>query len=211
VRKKLFQLLVIAFSIGFVIYGAFYVGDFNAHVYRNLKMHHFLWAPLLFVAMIGISVLTGRIFPWSNWWIGSLIKREAPRDNMIMLPVSMRLVWIPYTALLLFALPTFATSEELFFREGVVKDLPTAILFSVIFGVAHLVAGVRLHVAFALCFAGFLFSGLYLGSGIADAALFHTTYNIFAVSLGVLALQWRRIAEQIIAMILYVQVVRQRS
>lgn len=161
----------------------------------------FLFPMAFFVLFTGIIVVENAEakFPSLRWSIPDLWRKEdKPRINAVLIPARHRVFGLTFTAILVLLAPTFATYEEIFFREQQVNtDWPIigsllgsmhpavyVIVWSVlVFGLIHVLIGVSIGEALMLgAIGGLYFAGMYyfLG-GLHIAILAHTGYNILAI------------------------------
>ena len=98
------------------------------------------------------------------------------------------LVAIPYTALLVVAVPALAALEELVFRSWTITPIGF-VVSTILFGVVHLLAGVSVRMSIVNTHAGFwlavLFVSVYSAAGFIPAlwlaTVAHATHNFIAV------------------------------
>jgi len=142
----------------------------------------------------------------SKLWLPKLDKsltdlwrsERTERTNAVLLPTRGRYFGLSYTFLLLLTVPTFASFEEIIFRnESFVGQWPMigrllnqtpelvfVVLWSIIgFGLIHLFSGVAISEALVLGFVGGLYFSVvyrYFG-GLPASVVAHASYNIWAI------------------------------
>lgn len=138
---------------------------------------------------------THPIFKWS--WL-SLFKDRANKaeehgTNINLLPADIKYFGLVFVLLLATNLPSMAMAEEKFFRAGTngwLDGLTTSLLF----GIAHCLAGIPIGAGLAITVAGLWFTRQYFLGGVYLSALHHTTYNLILLSLIFLSLTIQHIA-----------------
>lgn len=187
--------LIAAVMTGLIAHPAYSFKEFNWLVWReSIDAQLFLSALLLMAVTVGIRLYVRKTFGWSDWWLGRWFRqKEAPGDSLVEEPMRLHpLISGPYAITLLFTLPVFATVEELIFRQLVVTSIATALIWSAIFALAHLVMMVNLSTVVALFVTGFIFSMAYLSYGLATSVQLHFAFNVIGISVGVAEIQYKR-------------------
>ncbi len=180
--------------LALVTHPAYHYREFNLLVWReSLDYKLFAGALLVMATIMAVRYFVQLRFEWSEWWLGTLFKKEAPRESLVEEPMMLHPLWcVLYASVLLFTLPAFAAYEELIFREWVVTDMVSVILWSLIFAVAHLLMMVKLKTVVALFLTGFIYGLVFLYEGLAQAVQLHFAFNVIGVSVGALEMQYRR-------------------
>ncbi|MDO8584165.1 MAG: hypothetical protein Q7R83_03235 [bacterium] len=130
-------------------------------VWRPVRPRIVIEAFLLFAVTLSTAVGLIKAAPWTAYgWLNLLLRKGG---NLLVAPVlamsdsprfGLRLIPILFLLLLFFAMPTLAFAEEMIFRS---KIRSKAGLFrqALLFGPAHLLAGVPVAVGAAIILVGF--------------------------------------------------------
>lgn len=129
-------------------------------IYKQLKVKHCGVAIMLIAIVVIIAFLlysTGISWLQFGWLYSLVVNTESTGSSesdyftsgLVSLIVSIGFLF------LLLIIPSLAQEEENLFRGSYVKGgVKEAVISSVIFGLLHMIMGIPLHAALALCFAG---------------------------------------------------------
>ncbi len=171
-------------------------------VLSGLRLHHFLLAVPVLIAVITTAVLLFQVPGLSFGWWTAIGGEGNPavgvgREGATPGPLE-TIIPIVFVTLLLIGLPLLVEGEEWVFRRGA-QDRSRAANTrrAVLFGLVHALIGVPIGVALALSVGGFYFTWAYLrawrATGSEDAALAestraHLAYNLVIAALVIVAL-----------------------
>ena len=144
----------------------------------------------LVVMAVGVLVLSLGV-PGLDWGWFSLIAdatgSETGPTNIVVVPLELPLLAIPFLGLLLFLLPDLAGVEERVFRRGT-RGWADGLRRSFVFGAAHLVMGIPIGAVIPLTLAGLWLTWHYFRGGVARSTRYHLAYNLVLVSVACLIL-----------------------
>lgn len=109
--------------------------------------------------MILLHIVMPDFMKWS--WL-HLFKTEATNVNMALVADDSPLSYgkYPVAIVLIFIIPSLARLEEIVFRHNIFS-LWKRIVYSLVFGICHIITGIPLFVALVISFTGFLLSVVY--------------------------------------------------
>lgn len=149
--------------------------------------HIFFWTGSIGILTIVYGSL--KSLERRNW---KLLEWRLIKTNLNFTPLDYKALRVPFATLFYFNLPLFAYVEELIFRDGWGKSptitLGDAMFRSFLFGLVHLVGGVRLRSALVISVLGLYLSAFYIHGGIEASTIAHFHYN--AIALTFLLLLW---------------------
>jgi hypothetical protein len=161
-------------------------GGHHLSVYREITWRvageAFLVA--LLVASVGIVVFSLDV-PILNWGWFSLVA-QATGDptggpvNVVVVPLEIPLLALPFLTLLIWTLPDLAATEERVFRQGT-HGWVDGLRRSVTFAFAHLIMGIPFGAVLPLTLAGLWLTWHYFRGGTARSTRYHLAYNLFLV------------------------------
>jgi Type II CAAX prenyl endopeptidase Rce1-like len=105
------------------------------------------------------------------------------KANVALLPIKVRLVWLPYSLLLAFCMPFLALIEEWLFRAGTTNWVRGLLWGTIAFGLFHLFSFVTVRMTIYLMLVGAIFVQLYMLDGIIAVFVLHSVYNLTALAL----------------------------
>jgi hypothetical protein len=144
----------------------------------------------LVVMTIGVVVLSLDL-PVLNWgWfqlVGDAVGEPTGPTNIVVVPLEIPLLAVPFLALLVFVLPDLAAAEERVFRVGTHGWLDGT-RRSLVFGAAHLVMGIPIGAVVPLTVAGLWLTWHYFRGGARESTRYHLAYNLVLVGVACLIL-----------------------
>lgn len=153
---------------------------------------HWRWrtlpgAVLLLAALVAvISVLwRARLLRLSWWSLFTLIDGKPHKHegaNIILLPMMIPWLCLPYAILFGAQLPGLAYAEEAACRFGI-DGWQAAVWGSLSFGLAHCVVGVPIAAGLAISLAGGAFTLAYWHGGLGASSTLHATMNLLVVAI----------------------------
>lgn len=173
-------------------------------IYSQLTYSHIFYAFLLLILVLSLFSLLSYTFPFLKYgWMhlfmsqgGSLIGTTAAVERGLSGNPVHFIQTILFFLLLLYAMPHIVTVEEEIFRKGIL-DIPTILLNSTKFGLAHCLVGLPLSVGIALIPLGIFFGLCYRRSyykainnhsptesesiALNSSILLHCSYNLFII------------------------------
>lgn len=149
--------------------------------------------PIIFLVVTTVvTLMRWKPMRWS--WV-RFFRREGEEEqptNINIAPVYVPYVGFAFFVMIAAYLPRFAQIEEHWFRDGT-AGWGNALWRSLLFGLAHCLAGVPLGVGLALTIPGLWFTAQYFEGGIGRATIYHTGYNaLIMVLLGLAVWKARR-------------------
>jgi len=164
---------------------------------RQLRMYREFTAGVLAEALlaavvvtsIGVSILSLRV-PLLNWGWFSVVARatgdaSGGATNVVVVPLEIPLLAVPFLLLLLWVLPDLAAAEERVFRLGT-RGWLDGLWRSVVFAMAHLVMGIPIGALLPLTLAGLWMTWRYFRGGAERSTRYHLAYNLCLVGVAVL-------------------------
>jgi hypothetical protein len=137
-----------------------------------------LMAPLLLAFGIAFNVklqsLDRRWLEWSPFHV---------KANIMLLPIKLRWLWLPYALLLAFCMPFLALLEEWLFRYGTTNWIHGLLWGTIAFGAFHLFSLVSVRMTIYLMVVGAILVELYMLDGIVAVFVLHAVYNLSALAL----------------------------
>jgi len=139
----------------------------------------------LVVMALAVAVLSLDL-PVLGWGWYSLVA-DATGDasggatNIVVVPLEIPLLAVPFMALLLFLLPDLAGAEERIFRVGT-RNWRDGLRRSFVFGAAHLVMGIPIGAVIPLTLAGLWLTWHYFRGGARESTRYHLAYNVVLVT-----------------------------
>jgi hypothetical protein len=129
--------------------------------------------------------------PILNWgWFSVVAEATGDRSggatNIVVVPLAIPLLALPFLALLVWTLPDLAAVEERVFRLGT-RDWLDGLGRSFTFALAHLVMGIPIGAIVPLTLAGLWLTWHYFRGGVARSTRYHLAYNLFLVVVATLA------------------------
>jgi hypothetical protein len=144
----------------------------------------------LVVMTVGVVVLSLGV-PLLDWGWFSLVAdatgAETGPTNIVVVPLEIPLLAIPFLALLVFVLPDLAAVEERVFRRGT-RGWLDGLRRSFVFGAAHLVMGIPIGAVVPLTLAGLWLTWHYFRGGVTRSTRYHLAYNLVLVLVACLIL-----------------------
>lgn len=128
------------------------------------------------VCVITTSILLNSTFPFLNSSWLHLLPGENNSTNLMVAPLSLRIVGPMFLVLLMLNVPSLAHAEEHLFRAGT-RNWADGCKRSVLFGLCHCVMGVSLGTGLALSIPGLWFYLCYRRGGVQLSTLHHAVYN----------------------------------
>lgn len=186
------RVLYVSLLMGALGYGAYHLADLNKAYWSKLAelsgrdlIVVAIGSIVVATALDGLDVLVSRVrYPWLSWRLFS--------QNINFLPLNYWQLRLPFMALLLFNLPALAWVEEMVFRHDFLiwgtRSWPDALWRSAVFGLVHLLAGVRVRATLALTLAGLWLSWHYMEAGLDQAVIAHLIIN--ALGLAMVLVNW---------------------
>jgi hypothetical protein len=161
-------------------------------LYREITPRVGLEALVAAAVVLGVAVaILSLDFAPLNWgWfslVSDAIGGESGPTNIVVVPLEIPILAVPFLALLLFVLPDLAMVEERVFRVGT-RDWLDGVRRSVVFGAAHLVMGIPIGAVAPLTLAGLWLTWHYFRGGARRSARYHLAYNAILVVIATLAL-----------------------
>ena len=144
----------------------------------------------LVVTTVGLVVLSldSPILSWG--WFSVVAQATGDQTggatNVVVVPLQIPLLAIPFLVLLVWVLPDLASVEERVFRLGT-RDWVDGLRRSIGFGAAHLVMGIPIGAIVPLTLAGLWLTWHYFRGGIARSTRYHLAYNLCLVFVAALA------------------------
>lgn len=132
---------------------------------------------LAVMVLVGISL--AKLHPIFKWWAGRLLPRWRSKEtpsNINFAPLKVPGIAQFYLVLLIFQLPVITWFEEWIFRYNLMS-WKEAVLWSLLFGLSHLLIGVPLYGAIVISITGLWYSFIYFHEGLMAATIHHTTYD----------------------------------
>jgi Type II CAAX prenyl endopeptidase Rce1-like len=149
---------------------------------RAIFSGRYTWCVLLAPALVAFGVFfNAKLQSLNRGWL-----EWSPfhvKTNVALLPIRVRLVWLPYSLLLAFVMPCLALAEELLFRSGTTDWVRGLLWGSVAFGLFHLFSLVTIRMAIYLMVIGAMFVELYMRYGIVAVFVVHSIYNLVSLAL----------------------------
>lgn len=205
--REVLTTVVVLSIVGYSVYrtvelmGYRWYSEYTINVLKHaVGLPYIFLSPLVLGAIIFTIPNVKARFPRLSWTLLQRWRRPGEkRVNVILRPAKLPYVGLVYTALLLLLVPTFASWEELLFRDqSIMAEWPVIGTFfemlpewvfviawsMLIFGLIHMLSGVELSEALVLGFVGGLYFSIayrYWG-GLAQAIVAHTSYNILAIT-----------------------------
>jgi uncharacterized membrane protein (UPF0136 family) len=167
-----------------------------ATVWRGIRWRHVWPVPMLLTAIAGSASLLMLIpgFSW-GWWsaIDGVANPLAGTSDVTVGTVWEWVVPLVFVGLLAPALPLWAHAEERLFRSGAEHwSARRRVWKTVLFGLIHLIVGIPIGVALALCIGGAYFMRIYLREyrrtasvdlATLESTRAHTAYNAVVIAL----------------------------
>src|SRR5205085_11402239 len=97
--------------------------------------------------------------------------------NVVVVPLEIPIIAIPFLALLIWVLPDLAAVEERVFRADT-RDWLDGLRRSFTFGVAHLMMGIPIGAVLPLTVAGLWLTHQYFKGGLERSTRYHPAYNL---------------------------------
>ena len=144
----------------------------------------------LVVAAVGVVVLSldSPILSWG--WFSEVARATGDRSggatNIVVVPLEIPLLALPFLALLVWTLPDLAAAEERIFRLGT-RGWLDGLRRSVTFAIAHLIMGIPIGAIVPLTLAGLWLTWHYFRGGTARSTRYHLAYNLCLVCVAALA------------------------
>jgi hypothetical protein len=155
-------------------------------IYRQITLRVALeaLAAAIVVASVGVLVLSLDV-PLLSWGWFSLVAAASgdtngTATNVVVVPLEIPFLAIPFLLLLIWVLPDLAEVEERVFRAGT-RDWWDGLRRSVTFGAAHLMMGIPIGAVLPLTLAGLWLTHQYFRGGVARSTRYHLAYNLFLV------------------------------
>jgi hypothetical protein len=147
-------------------------------------------AAALVVTIVGVLVLS-LDSPILNWgWFSVVAQATGDQSgaatNIVVVPLEIPLLAVPFLALLIWTLPDLAAVEERVFRLGT-RDWLDGLRRSITFALAHLVMGIPIGAVVPLTLAGLWLTWHYRRGGVARSTRYHLAYNLCLVAVATLA------------------------
>ena len=144
----------------------------------------------LVVTTVAVLVLSLGI-PFLSWgWFSVVAQATGDQSggatNIVVVPLEIPLLAVPFLVLLIWTLPDLAAVEERVFRLGT-RDWLDGLRRSVSFGLAHLIMGIPIGAVVPLTLAGLWLTRHYFRGGIARSTRYHLAYNLCLVIVATLA------------------------
>jgi hypothetical protein len=144
----------------------------------------------LVVTTVGVLVLS-LDSPILSWGWFSVVARAAGDEsggatNIVVVPLEIPLLALPFLALLIWTLPDLAAVEERIFRLGT-RDWLDGLRRSLSFAVAHLIMGIPIGAVVPLTLAGLWLTWHYFRGGTARSTRYHLAYNLCLVCVAAFA------------------------
>lgn len=142
------------------------------------------FAAALVVASVGVAILSLDL-PLLTWGWFSLVAAatgdpSSAATNVVVVPLAIPVLAVPFLALLIWVLPDLAAVEERVFRAGTSNWLD-GLRRSFTFGLAHLMMGIPIGAVVPLTVAGLWLTHHYFKGGVARSTRYHLAYNLFLV------------------------------
>ncbi|HEY3107700.1 MAG TPA: hypothetical protein VGL23_03050 [Chloroflexota bacterium] len=144
----------------------------------------------LIVATVALLILSlgSPILSWG--WFSEVARATGDRSggatNIVVVPLEIPLLALPFLALLVWTLPDLAAVEERIFRLGT-RDWLDGLRRSLTFAIAHLIMGIPIGAIVPLTLAGLWLTRHYFRGGIARSTRYHLAYNLCLVIVATLA------------------------
>jgi hypothetical protein len=161
-------------------------------VYREIRLGVALEAiaAALTVMALAVAILSLDV-PLLGWGWYSLVAEatgdQAGATNIVVVPLEIPLLAVPFVALLVFLLPDLAAAEERIFRVGT-RGWLDGLRRSVAFGAAHLIMGIPLGAVVPLTLAGVWLTWHYFRGGQRESTRYHLAYNLVLVTVATVVL-----------------------
>lgn len=159
-------------------------------VYRQLRPVVIGEALVAALAVMALAVVVLSLdIPLFGWGWYSIIADATGDDggatNIVVVPLAIPLLAIPFLGLLLWVLPDLAAGEERVFRAGT-RDWRDGLRRSLIFGLAHLIMGIPIGAVLPLTLAGLWLTWHYFRGGTERSTRYHLAYNLILVGFAAL-------------------------
>lgn len=158
-------------------------------VFRTLRPLDFALA----VPVMAMTIATGLFLRWAcPWldrsWLYLIPGNDGHATNIMVAPVTLPFIGLPFLILLTLCLPMFAYREEIKFRLGT-TNWRQGIRRSLWFGLAHsLWSGIPLYGGLALTIGGLWFTFQYFKGGVERSTRHHLAYNLLIMAVVATAL-----------------------
>ncbi len=145
---------------------------------------------VLVIMSIGIAVLSleNPILSW-GWYslVSEAIGGGGGAANVVVVPLSIPWLAMPFLGLLLWLLPDLAATEERVFRLGT-QSWRDGLTRSIGFAAAHLVMGIPIGIILPLIVTGLWLTWHYFQGGTERSTRYHLAYNLWLIGLATLVL-----------------------
>lgn len=174
----------------------------NLTVISNITVWMVAQNLAIIVVVISAFVVLTKVHPVFKWSWFSLFRtqedevagRESEGTNINIMPMHIKYFGLVFALLLMANLPSFAMTEEKWFRAGTDNWLE-GLYVSFLFGILHCLVGVPIGAGVAITLCGVWFTHQYFLGGIELSALHHTTYNLIFISVLFLFLVLKHVIE----------------
>ena len=148
----------------------------------------FLVVILVMAIGIGILSLENPILSW-GWYslVSEAMGEGSDAANVVVVPLTIPWLAVPFLALLLWLLPDLAATEERVFRLGTLS-WRDGLIRSIGFGAAHLMMGIPIGTVIPLIVTGLWLTWHYFRGGTEQSTRFHLAYNLWLIGLATLVL-----------------------
>lgn len=166
-------------------------GQLKRHLTVFAKRTPLEWAKAFLLVAAEVAVVFGiiyalwaaneKIFSWS--WLNLVATPadgENPGTNLIVSSTQNKWFGPAFIILLALNIPRLARREEEIFRRGT-TDFSDALIRSTKFGFMHMIVGVPIAAAVALCFSGLFFTWRYKVGRIRESSYYHSVHNLALV------------------------------
>jgi len=178
--------IIVSALLGLLVaYAAFGNGRFrqNLSAIKTYRLRHFVGNLLIIPLVLGTGILLSKYVPFMDknpilWVLSKLFGWGNGNGGANLGFIGIQWKWyaVIFLPLLIFALPTYAKSEEESYRAGT-RNWGHGIIRSVRFGLAHLIMLIPLGMALALSIGGLWFTHHYFKGGIERSTTYHAVYN----------------------------------
>lgn len=174
----------------------------NLTVMSNITVWMVAQNLAIIVVVMSAFVALTKLHPVFKWSWFSLFRTredeeagiESEGTNINIMPVQIKYFGLVFAILLIVNLPSFAMTEERWFRAGTDNWLE-GLYISFLFGICHCLVGVPIGAGVAIALGGVWFTHQYFLGGIELSVLHHTTYNLILISVIFLFLVLEHIVE----------------